>query len=73
MANFPRLAVLAAPALLVAGLAVTGTASAALKPGDAARTAGIEFTAMDAVAMSPCTPPSMREWIRGEPSIRTDS
>ncbi|MGN6112800.1 MAG: peroxiredoxin [Luteimonas sp.] len=36
MANFPRLAVLAAPALLVAGLAVTGTASAALKPGDAA-------------------------------------
>ena len=36
MANFPRLAVATVPALLVAGLAFTGTASAALKPGDAA-------------------------------------
>jgi hypothetical protein len=29
-------------------------------PGAAESTAGIEFTAIDAVAMSPCTPPMIR-------------
>src|SRR5690348_11398845 len=36
-------------------------------PGDAARTAGIELTVIDAVAMSPCTPPSIFEASRGTP------
>ena len=36
-------------------------------------TAGIELTVIDAVAMSPCTPPSILEWMRGDPSISTES
>jgi hypothetical protein len=30
-------------------------------PGDADSTAGIELTVIDAVAMSPCTPPAIVE------------
>src|SRR5262245_3702319 len=43
------------------------------KPDGDASTAGIAFTAIDAVAMSPCTPPSIFEYRRGTPSIRTES
>ena len=42
-------------------------------PGVATMTAGIEFTVIDAVAMSPCTPPSIFDEIRGDPSISTES
>ena len=44
-----------------------------LKPGAAAITAGIAFTTIDAVAMSPGTPPSILECVRGNPSISTES
>ena len=40
---------------------------------EALSTAGIEFTVIDAVAMSPCTPPSIFEWMRGDPSMSTES
>ena len=43
------------------------------KPGAAAITAGIEFTTIDVVAMSPWTPPAILELIFGDPSIRTRS
>jgi len=42
-------------------------------PGVATMTAGIEFTVIDAVAMSPCTPPSIFDEIRGDPSMSTES
>jgi hypothetical protein len=37
------------------------------RPGGAFMTAAMELTVIAAVAMSPCTPPSIFEYIRGDP------
>ena len=43
------------------------------RPGAASSTFGIELTAIDAVAMSPWTPPAIFIFNAGEPSISTAS
>src|SRR5688572_19125008 len=42
-------------------------------PGGAVSTAEIELTVIDAVAISPCTPPAIFEKMRGDPSMSTES
>ncbi|SUZ53280.1 uncharacterized protein METZ01_LOCUS6134, partial [marine metagenome] len=50
-----------------------GRSSIVWRPGEASMIFGIEFTAIDAVAMSPGTPPIIFIAILGEPVMLTES
>ena len=50
-----------------------GMSAMVRSPGVTRRIFGMLFTVIDAVAMSPCTPPSIFDEIRGDPSMSTES
>ena len=51
----------------------SGMSRMVCSPGATSRIFGSELTTIDAVAMSPCTPPATLDLIAGEPTISTES